>query len=55
MKVKVVELMHKYEEQELLITSMEKEVNEILKLITSKNFVPNDTVRIDGLNKRGGG
>jgi len=43
MKVKVGELVHKYEEQEVLITSMEKEVNEILKLIASKNFVPDDT------------
>jgi len=41
--VKVVELMGKFEEQEVLITSMEKEVNDILELIASRNSVSDDT------------
>jgi len=43
MTVKVVEMMRKSEEQEVLITSMEKEVKDILELIGNINFVPNDT------------
>jgi len=43
MTVKVVELMRKYEEHEVLITSMEKEVNDILELIASRNSVPDYT------------
>jgi len=39
MTVKVVELMCKYEELEVLITSMEKVVKDILELIGSINFV----------------
>jgi len=43
MIVKVVELMRKSEEKEVLITSMEKEVNDILELIASRSSVPGDT------------
>jgi len=43
MMVKVVELMRKCEEQEVLITSMEKEVKDILELVASRDFVPYDT------------
>ena len=43
MTVKVVELMHKCEEQKVLITSMEKEVKDILELIARRNYVPDDT------------
>jgi len=40
--VKVVELVRKSGEHELLITSMEKEVKDILELIGSINYVPDD-------------
>jgi len=43
MTVKVVQLMRKCEEHEILITSIEKEVKSILELIASKKFVPDDT------------
>jgi len=43
MRVKVVELIRKCEEHEILITRMEKEVKDILELIANINFVPDDT------------
>lgn len=39
MTVKVVELMRKSEENEVLIMSMEKEINDILELIASRSSV----------------
>ncbi|ESW21828.1 hypothetical protein PHAVU_005G102300 [Phaseolus vulgaris] len=43
MRVKVLELMRKSEEQEVLITSMEKEVNDIVELIARRNCLCRDT------------
>ncbi|XP_068475091.1 uncharacterized protein [Phaseolus vulgaris] len=43
MRVKVLQLMRKSEEQELLITSMEKEVNDIVELIARRNCLRRDT------------
>ncbi|XP_068504404.1 uncharacterized protein [Phaseolus vulgaris] len=43
MRVKVLQLMRKSEEQELLITSMEKELNDIVELIARRNCLRRDT------------
>jgi len=43
MRVKVLQLMQKSEEQEVLIISMEKEVNDIVELIARKNCLHRDT------------
>ncbi|KAK8468607.1 hypothetical protein PHAVU_006G066711 [Phaseolus vulgaris] len=43
MRVKVLQLMRKSEEQELLMTSMEKEVNDIVQLIARRNCLRRDT------------
>ena len=53
MRVKVLQLMRKFEEQELLITSMEKEVNDIVELIARRNclrrYTQSEVVEVEPL------